>query len=786
MKRTYFAFFIISCFMLTANAFAQDPIAWTKEGSFPSQTSVGNSYRVSYTLTNTLPKPVPLNITGNFNGSAFSISSGCDTILAPKNQPNSSCLVHVQFRPNHSGERFFQLVMHYHHNVVPLPALTTTVTGQGETTPIKGYVTQALPAVAYTGIAYPVTFTYINTGSLPVTPTSVTVSSLSGFVVTGNTCVVPPNSPIAAYTGTCTITGTFTPGTGLIGQQITLSTDYTYTYNSASLSVPLSTITTVQNGTNCHQVDGVARLPLPAQNFEYANSVVEFVFTPYCSAETITVKDKDIVSNFPETTTITVGENQCDNALVTLGHSCSVFVSVVPNVITSDFNLIATATFNPSSPGLNKSVTNTSEIVVAPANQSTTHTLQFVNQCDIDTWYEFTNGGGGSPDPNIATGNTAFQDYLLTKQLDTVPPVTKVLSITEYLNGAIYARTGCDPTTLICDTAQCPVISSTMVCQAGVQPTNPVTKFELNMASSGTDGIYDVSMVNGFNVPGQVQSLAPVSTDSPPGNSPYPFNCGQSGGALIQAPSLTTATDQLGACPWTFTPPSTSPDAPQNYIWVSPGNTTDCTSDASCSGTDVCGMAYTTNTSTGGNTPINRRCGKFLGYWTLADYINYSSSTDWGNPVPSSLYNLYNNYSMGSSLPAGYGNQIPPPPPPPPPPPSPAIYADMYGCIETSTGALLSGYTYPPVTNPLVCGCYNWTNTAVELPYAGAPASCVLQNQDWLNTVYPRIVWVKNACPTAYSYQYDDKSSSFTCNLPSVKTSYQIVFCPGGKRGRPN
>eukprot|EP00252_Welwitschia_mirabilis_P016672 TRINITY_DN3690_c0_g1_i1.p1 TRINITY_DN3690_c0_g1~~TRINITY_DN3690_c0_g1_i1.p1 ORF type:complete len:237 (+),score=9.49 TRINITY_DN3690_c0_g1_i1:49-759(+) len=36
--------------------------------------------------------------------------------------------------------------------------------------------------------------------------------------------------------------------------------------------------------------------------------------------------------------------------------------------------------------------------------------------------------------------------------------------------------------------------------------------------------------------------------------------------------------------------------------------------------------------------------------------------------------------------------------------------------------------------------------------------------------------YFKNACPDAYSYAYDDKTSTFSC--PSGSTDYNIVFCP--------
>ncbi|XP_062186183.1 thaumatin-like protein 1b [Phragmites australis] len=49
----------------------------------------------------------------------------------------------------------------------------------------------------------------------------------------------------------------------------------------------------------------------------------------------------------------------------------------------------------------------------------------------------------------------------------------------------------------------------------------------------------------------------------------------------------------------------------------------------------------------------------------------------------------------------------------------------------------------------------------------GSPATCGPTN-------YSQVF--KSACPAAYSYAYDDASSTFTCSGPS---SYDVTFCPG-------
>lgn len=54
----------------------------------------------------------------------------------------------------------------------------------------------------------------------------------------------------------------------------------------------------------------------------------------------------------------------------------------------------------------------------------------------------------------------------------------------------------------------------------------------------------------------------------------------------------------------------------------------------------------------------------------------------------------------------------------------------------------------------------------------GTPQTC--HSSDW-PVNYPQIF--KQACPDAYSYAYDDTSSTFTCR-GNPGANYEIVFCP--------
>lgn len=775
MNKVIYQIFCFILLMLTSTVYAAtNPMLWsaTPASGLPAQTQDGNTYEVSYTFTNNLPFAMPLNIGAEYTGGSFMVTNTCNGNLLV---PNGSCTAHITFQPIYEGTSSIRLIMEYGYNRVPVTRLTSVSTKSNSvpTERVNGHITVPLPPITYIGTTYPITFTFINDGNTSVTPTAVNITGALGGPIT-NTCSVPPNQPLGLQNPTCSVSGTFTPAA--TGQT---SVGVTYVYNGGSRSVPLVTTTDVQNNSGaCHHVNGIAALPLPATTFQYADNVVKYVFTNHCNASTETLGTVNLTAvngTTPVNSWLTKGTDTCTGATLaangSVGDSCSVYVSVVPTSTSSNLAVTGSVSYD----GNSKSASaTTSEIVNAVPNQASTHTVTFVNQCDKNVWYEFQNGDGSgsgitkkSPDPTPSGQNTML-DYQLNLQITGAAPATKTLSVNEYLNGAIYGRTGCDVNTGQCETANCPVIPGTGTCQAAVGANNPTTIFETNMSSSYlSDGVYDVSIINGFNIPGEVKSLAPLTIPSNPADS---FGCGEAAGALIQPTG-----SALGACPWSFTPPSgviggiTEEEA--NYLWVSGGADDACVSGAACGvAGEICGTAFNVPTPEG-QTPINRRCGTFLGYWTIATLSGYTAGGQWGSN------NLYTYYNLDASLPTGpdgsYGtvNSVA------------ATYKDMFQCNPTSTGSLYSGYTH--TTN--VCGCYNW-NQPNNIAYTAQNYNCAVssgQNSDWITHVFPRISWLKKACPTAYSFQFDDPSVSFTCNVANQLTAYQITYCPGGKTGAP-
>ena len=95
------------------------------------------------------------------------------------------------------------------------------------------------------------------------------------------------------------------------------------------------------------------------------------------------------------------------------------------------------------------------------------------------------------------------------------------------------------------------------------------------------------------------------------------------------------------------------------------------------------------------------------------------------------------------------------------------------------------GSCYQPGADTNCCGCVNWDEEGFDVPPYPYTEKCINSNPDWIDSVFPQLSWQKEGCPTAYTYPYDDISSTFTCQnnqdggINSV--NYQISFCPEKK-----
>ena len=69
-------------------------------------------------------------------------------------------------------------------------------------------------------------------------------------------------------------------------------------------------------------------------------------------------------------------------------------------------------------------------------------------------------------------------------------------------------------------------------------------------------------------------------------------------------------------------------------------------------------------------------------------------------------------------------------------------------------------------------------NVGLGLTYPNPANPVQTANPNWLSHVLPTITWLKQACPTCYTYPFDDMSSTFTCADSSSNASlnYGVTF----------
>ena len=91
------------------------------------------------------------------------------------------------------------------------------------------------------------------------------------------------------------------------------------------------------------------------------------------------------------------------------------------------------------------------------------------------------------------------------------------------------------------------------------------------------------------------------------------------------------------------------------------------------------------------------------------------------------------------------------------------------------------GSCYSKGADSTCCGCANWDELGIKIPPPPDTDKCTAKNPAWVDRVQNTLFWMKKACPTAYTYPYDDMSSTFVCkNIVNEinLVNYEITYCP--------
>jgi len=215
-----------------------------------------------------------------------------------------------------------------------------------------------------------------------------------------------------------------------------------------------------------------------------------------------------------------------------------------------------------------------------------------------------------------------------------------------------------------------------------------------------------------------------------------------------------TSGSALTACSWETNP---SPAYTKEQLrFVSPPDTTtlvSCTKDSDCAkvtdGTS-CGL-YSSLTD-----KIKQICGSPRGWWSANQVCADDASSTIGNNV----------FKCDTTI-TGQGK-----------------VKNLYSCNGINN---TSGYAAAADITSTLCGCNDW-----NYPVNGH--GCNGSNAQWVSHALPEAKIKKEACPTAYSYPFDDETSTFVCQsnpdpitsgaITANNINYTITFCPEGKTGR--
>jgi Thaumatin family len=304
-------------------------------------------------------------------------------------------------------------------------------------------------------------------------------------------------------------------------------------------------------------------------------------------------------------------------------------------------------------------------------------------------------------------------------------------------SGNIYGSTGCDSAGKNCQTGVCVGGS----CPPGTGPVGPTTLAEFTLITNASD-TYDIAAIHGVNVPMAMAPTAGQNIPPAPPGSTAAYWCGHPGSPTPSNPALV-------GCSWTFNPTVNGNNYSTLLRMVAPGGPL-CTRDSDCAVPRVCGLSMVVGTTT-----VKQTCGRHIGWWSANEVCIFTNSA-FGAP-----------FNCRATV-SGQGTN-----------------ANLYGCDGPNASTC-----YNDLATATCCGCPKWIINGTTLP---SPLKCgphnTTTNPAWNSISEPWARFLKAACPTAYSFAYDDSTSTFVCQTAGTSSTtpnalnYTITYCPGGRTG---
>jgi len=330
------------------------------------------------------------------------------------------------------------------------------------------------------------------------------------------------------------------------------------------------------------------------------------------------------------------------------------------------------------------------------------------------------------------------------------PSQSQDVCLSSTFQGRIWPRTGCTfdnvtnlcspPTQKCCDSGSCSDANNNFALVCANSGAIPTTIAEFTFHNNGGTDFYDVSVVDGYSIPVQINVKENTYKIRLGADVYY---CGAPGCTSVTCPTFSS---DLVPCTWNLVAAGPTYASQMHKVGVGLTGCSGSNSSCNCTTDGFCGCKVDTDCPTGTQCGIVQYkgnyvqiCGPIVGWYGPAKLCSMDPTL--GEPL-----------NCNAAVP-GQGTRL-----------------DLYSC----TGA--NGEScYTPNTTSNCCGCAPWSD----------PGTCNNTNPAWTQYVEPFVGVFKNACRSAYSFQYDDPTSTFTCGNISatVGVGYVVTFCPAGSPG---
>jgi hypothetical protein len=314
-------------------------------------------------------------------------------------------------------------------------------------------------------------------------------------------------------------------------------------------------------------------------------------------------------------------------------------------------------------------------------------------------------------------------------------PDNTVIHLDVQWSGAIYASTNCDDD-LMCQTGICKECTETECheCPSYRGPVGPVAQAELTLSGVWKD-YYDTTLIHGANLPLVTKPMTYQPNFWPDQYQKPAYHCGSPG-------SPYTVGDSPGAS-WDFKRVASQSDKQLARPLVFGGSKTPCVWGGACPAGEQCGVSMGLTERNQPRADVgNSVCGKPAGIWSRSELCGWTEAEE---------------YEDCTTKPFSDAGTI----------------MQLYKCSGPHAESC-----FQRVADSTCCGCTVWPDF---IPTHGE--ECHWHNPRWEQVVMPHLEQIKRACPTCYTYPYDDSTALYTCWDDELwnAASYEFEWCPMGK-----